>query len=443
MDRTKREADEKIWTKESITEVEISILENIIGCRTVEAVEAAISYSHFLSLSGMSSDNYPLFMKLLGVENHWVIDTMVRNKDPFLLMSPIQPNSYLMLEAFKLLTNWHPGGIYPTTLSIVLGILQAAYSSPKDGFKIYRVSIGDVNNLGKHLNKETGQDDPNNRCILDILDRLGSLAGTSQDEDKEQMARQANNIRTFFFDKRKKMEDIIPQVLLVKSDYVAKEIAPEQGVRRLTEEINMKELFEKKQTWERGEIAQIEYNMLKGIMGVRTQEAVEAAITYAHYLNSVGITNGNYPVFLKLLRVRNHHVIDALLGTRDPFLFMSSIQPNYFIVATCFSFLSRYRKGEIYPKTLGIILGVFQATYSTPLDGYKIYPPTIADVNSLGKHLNEDKGQDDLLNRSILDILDKISSLEGQGRTRTWKTWRCMRTTSATTSSTRRSGWWT
>jgi len=177
----------------------------------------------------------------------------------------------------------------------------------------------------------------------------------------------------------------------------------------------MKELFEKKQSWERVEVAQIEYSLLKGIMGVRTPEAVEAAMTYARYLNSVGINNSNYPVFLKMLGVRNHHVVDALLGTRDPFLFMSSIQPNYFIVASCFSFLSRYHPGEIYSKTLGIILGVFQATYSNPLDGYKIYPPTVSDVNSLGKHLIEDKGQDDLLNRSILDILDKISSLEGQG----------------------------
>ena len=50
-----------------------------------------------------------------------------------------------------------------------------------------------------------------------------------------------------------------------------------------------------------------------------------------------------------------------------------------------------------------------------PLDGYKIYPPTISDINSLGKHLIEEKGQDDLLNRSILDFLDKISALEGQG----------------------------
>lgn len=177
----------------------------------------------------------------------------------------------------------------------------------------------------------------------------------------------------------------------------------------------MTELFEKKQTWNKQEVAQIEYNLLKGIMGVRTPEAVEAAITYAKYLNSVGVTNSNYPVYLKLLGVRSHAVIDALLGTRDPFLFMSSIQPNGFIVATCFSFLAAYHTGEIYSKTLGIIMGVFQATYNSPLDGYKIYPPTIADVNSLGKHLIEEKGQDDLLNRSILDILDKLSELQGQG----------------------------
>jgi hypothetical protein len=176
----------------------------------------------------------------------------------------------------------------------------------------------------------------------------------------------------------------------------------------------MKELFEKKQDWTDDEVQHIEYSMLKGITGCRSTEAVEAAITYASYLNFTGITSGNYAVFLNILTVRNHHVIDALLGTRDPFLFMSSIQPNYFIVASCFSILTKYRKGEIYPKTLGIILGVFQATFNSPLDGYKIYPPCVADVNALGKHLNEEKGQDDLLNRSILDILDKLSSLEGQ-----------------------------
>lgn len=228
MDKQTEKVIERTWSKETIMQVELGILQNMLGCRTEEAVEAAISFARFLSISGLNNDNYPLFLKLLEVENHWVIDTMVAAKDPFLLISPIQSNSYLLYTAFKLLTKWHPGGIYPVTLSIVLGVLQAAYASPKDGYKIFSVSINDVNNLGKHLNKENGQDDPNNRCILDILDRLGSLAGTSNNPEKEQMSRQANSIRTFFFDKRKKMEDVIPQVLLVKSDYVAKETAPRQ-----------------------------------------------------------------------------------------------------------------------------------------------------------------------------------------------------------------------
>ena len=228
MDKQQEQIIDDAWSKESIMEVEISIIERMIGCRTVEAVEASISYAQFLRLSGLTNDNYPLFLRLLEVENHWVIDSLVGKKDPFLYLSSIHPNNYIILSSYRLLTAWHPGGIYPKTLAIILGVLQASFSSPKDGFKIYNVSINDINNLGKHLNKELGQDDPNNRCILDILDRLGSLAGTSTDANIEQMARQSNSIRTFFFDKRKKMEDIIPQVLLVKSDYIAKEIAPDK-----------------------------------------------------------------------------------------------------------------------------------------------------------------------------------------------------------------------
>ncbi|MCK4542457.1 MAG: hypothetical protein KAU17_09500 [Spirochaetales bacterium] len=228
MDKQQAKAIEDAWSKESIMAVEINIIERMIGCRTVEAVEAAISYAWFLRLSGLDNDNYPLFLRLLEVENHWVIDSLIEDKDPFLLLSSIHPNNYLILNSYRLLTNWHPGGIYPKTLAIILGVLQAAYSSPKDGYRIYNASINDVNNLGKHLNKELGQDDANNRCILDILDRFGSLTGTSESAAIEQTARQANSIRTYFFDKRKKMEDVIPQVLLVKSDYIAKEIPPVQ-----------------------------------------------------------------------------------------------------------------------------------------------------------------------------------------------------------------------
>ena len=219
------EFNKEVWSDQSIFRVENHIINNIFACRTTDAVEAAITYTAFLRKSGLTNENYPLFLKLLEMDNHFVIDSLLGTTDPFLFLTPIQPTKHLVSTCFRLLTNWHPGGIYPKTLAIVLGALQAAYSYAKDGYKTHKVAINDVNNLGKHLNKEKGQDEPVNRAILDILDRLASLEGQGDDE-MELLARQCNVIRGNYFDKRRKMEDAIPQVLLVKSDYLVKEVLP-------------------------------------------------------------------------------------------------------------------------------------------------------------------------------------------------------------------------
>lgn len=216
----------RLWTRESILQVENRILQQVFSTRTSEAVEAAVSYARFLRLSGLDSDNYPLFLKMLEIENHWVMDALISDQDPFLLVSTIPPNTYLLSRCFMLLTRWRPGAISPQTLAIVLGVLQNAYSSPKDGYKIYRLTIADVDNLGKHLEKDKGQNDPRNRCILDILDRIGSLEGIRVDENMEQVARQAHRIRGNFFDNTKMLEDCIPQVLLVRGNYLLEETPP-------------------------------------------------------------------------------------------------------------------------------------------------------------------------------------------------------------------------
>lgn len=213
------------WTKKSIDRVEGLVLKNAFACRTPEATETSMAYTRFLRLAKMTNENYPVFLSLLEIENHYVIDSLIGDEDPFVFFTPIQPTKHLLRDCFRLLTFWHPGGIYPKTISIVLGVLQAAYSYAKDGNMIHKVSINDVNNLGKHLNKDSGQSDPVNRAILDILDRLSLLEGQG-DAKMEELARQCNAIRTHFFDRRKKMEDVIPQVLLVKSDYLVKEITP-------------------------------------------------------------------------------------------------------------------------------------------------------------------------------------------------------------------------
>lgn len=223
----KQEALEKLWTREARLQTENRILRQILAARTTEAVEAAVSYACFLRLSGLDSDNYPLFLKLLETENHWVLDALIGDEDPFLFLSTIPPNRYLVKKCFELLTRWQPMGIYPKTLSIVLGVLQNAYSSPRDGYKIHRLNVADVDNLGKHLEKEKGQNDPRNRCILDILEKVGALEGLNWDDTIETVARQALRIRGNFFDNTKLLEDCIPQVLLVRGNYLEVEVAPQ------------------------------------------------------------------------------------------------------------------------------------------------------------------------------------------------------------------------
>jgi hypothetical protein len=174
----------------------------------------------------LTSENYALFVKMLEIENHWVLDALIGDQDPFLLLSAIPPNRHLVSNCFKLLTKWRPGGIYPKTLAIVLGVLQNAYSSPKDGYKIYPLGIADVHNLGKHLEQEKGQEDPQNRCILEILEKIGSLEGLRWDDSLEAVARQAMKIRSYFFDNTKMLEECIPQVLMVRGDYLENEVSP-------------------------------------------------------------------------------------------------------------------------------------------------------------------------------------------------------------------------
>jgi len=223
---SKMEEAERLWTRESILQAENTVLQQVLAARSSEAVEASLSYARFLRLSGLDPENYALFLKILEVENHWVLDALIGGGDPFLLLSTIQPNHYLISKCFMLLTRWRPDGIYPKTLAVVLGVLQNSYSSPRDGYKIYPLTIADVDNLGKHLEKSKGQNEPRNRCILDILDRLASLEGLRWDANMEQVARQAMRIRSNFFDNTRVLEDCMPQVLLVRGDYRKDESPP-------------------------------------------------------------------------------------------------------------------------------------------------------------------------------------------------------------------------
>ena len=220
---------EVTWTEAEISEIENRLLQGIFGCRTTEAVEAAITYASFLSTIGITPENYPVFLRMLEIENHWVIDALIGDRDPFLLLSAVQPNEFIVDRIFAMMTRWHKGGIYSKNLSVILGVLQSVYSSPADGYRIYPLTIANVNALGKHLDKEKGQDDPLNRAILEVLEKLSNLEDKGNPE-MEEVAIHASAVRNAFFDDRKRMEDVIPPVLLVTLDD-RKEVPPRKHVQ--------------------------------------------------------------------------------------------------------------------------------------------------------------------------------------------------------------------
>jgi hypothetical protein len=197
-----------------IFEIESRLLQGIFGCRTTEAVEAAVTYARFLNSVGITPENYSVFLKILEIANHWVIDALIGERDPFLLLSSVQPNRFIVQRCLAMMTRWHKGGIYHKNLSVIMGVLQSVYSSPRDGYRIAPLTIADANAIGKHLQKAKGQDEPLNRAILEVLEKISNLEDAG-DAQMEEVAIHAASIRNAFFDDRKRMEDVIPPVLLV------------------------------------------------------------------------------------------------------------------------------------------------------------------------------------------------------------------------------------
>ena len=167
-----------------------------------------------------------------------------------------------------------------------------------------------------------------------------------------------------------------------------------------------------KNDWYEDRLLALESEAVKSFLGCASQEAVEATISYARFLAKQGVTPETFPAFLRLLEARNHWVVDALVGRDDPFEIFSAVQPNDRLVQHIFAMLDRWRRGSIYSKNLAMVLGVLRTVYTAPHVGYNLHAVSLAEVNCLGKHLDEEKGQDDPVNRAILACLDRLSSLE-------------------------------
>jgi hypothetical protein len=203
----------------------LSLARTVMLCTTPEHVDAAAALAQMVSGEGMNNRNYLLFLLILETNNPFVIDILVGQRNPFLLFSPIKPNWFLVKETFRILAKYKGNELSVKSLLALLGVIQNAYKTSKDGYKIYPLRMSDIYNIGKHLDKERDQLDPRNRLLLEILYDIYFVGIDSDDRAMKQIGIKANDIRMAFFDHTKTMVNAIPDVLLVK-DIVRAPVAP-------------------------------------------------------------------------------------------------------------------------------------------------------------------------------------------------------------------------
>jgi len=219
-----------MWSEKEIDELSLSYMKEIIECKEGYGTFVAVGLAHFLSQKvGLNPDNYPIFFRLIEAGNPWVIDTLVADKDPSKLMGSIQFNTFMLKECFRMLTGWKAGEIYPKALLVIYGLLTICYRLPEEGYRIFPLTVSDVNNLGKHLDKTKDQMDPLNRIVLTLLDKISSLIEPQKalpSEAVKDVALQANNIRGKFLDMTKTLNEAIPDILLNRGDYQSTAVRP-------------------------------------------------------------------------------------------------------------------------------------------------------------------------------------------------------------------------
>jgi len=167
-------------------------------------------------------------------------------------------------------------------------------------------------------------------------------------------------------------------------------------------------------SWTEDDILALHGDIVTTFMKSQDEYGINAAVEYASYLKYRGLDNQNYPMFLDLLLHENEDVIYALLADGVVFDQFNKLQRTHYLVNACFELLKRFSPGRVYDLTLESLLRVLNQQYRNAHVGYKLYPPTIDELNSIGKFLDKSRPQADKLNRIILNILSDLGELSSK-----------------------------
>ena len=207
------------WSEEDTLKLHVQIVDAFMESDEEHGIGAAVEYAKYLKYRGLDNSNYAIFLDLLLHEKEEVIYALLGDGTVFEDFRKLQRTHYLVNACFGLLKKFSPGSVYEMTLETLLGVLKQHFRNASVGYKLYPVSIDEVNNIGKFLDKTASQADKINRIILDIFSDLGELSSKdSIDHDIDRIGAQANRIRSAFLDNNAQLDQALPASMVTSGD---------------------------------------------------------------------------------------------------------------------------------------------------------------------------------------------------------------------------------
>ena len=195
--------------------IALQMLNSCFSCHSPEAKNVMTAFANYAGRFLVSNETAILFLRILQTNEPEVVDALLKHRDPFHMFRNIKPGKEFIEKTFQILSYHNPESIYHKVLFALLGIVDMVYKNPGNGNDIYRVSIFDVNHLGKYLDERMGQSYEKNKVILRILENMDAPEYEHQfDDEMKTVALHAKRLRFAFFDEKHRLNDVVPDQLL-------------------------------------------------------------------------------------------------------------------------------------------------------------------------------------------------------------------------------------
>ncbi len=205
------------WTEEEVLKLHGDIVSTFMGSESKHGVFAAVEYAKYMKHRGLDNLNYPVFLDLLLHENEEVIVALLADGSVFEKFKKLQRTNYLINACCELLSKFIPGKVFELTIETLLFVFKQHYRNAAVGYKLYPLSVDELNYIGKYLDNTKSQNEKINRIILDILSNLGELNSKDTEDHKiDRIGAHANKIRSAFLDNKSTLGEAIPAGIIAR-----------------------------------------------------------------------------------------------------------------------------------------------------------------------------------------------------------------------------------